>query len=174
MAKKTSVEKPVEVQKQSKGGDSFNYLPLEQREALIEKLAELGFVGGEKLTDGELIDKIQDLALSKHRSAINEEADLIAIKMAGLFSDSVITDMDFKLRLFEYGIPKMYIHLFNDTHANLVQPKYEKRTDEETGKEIREMVGYNMEPIWKIIRFSGINPLSTEEIFKSRIKEPLL
>lgn len=169
MAKK-STEKRIEEQEESV---STNYLPEEQRAALIEKLVELGFIGGEKLSDAELIDKIQDMALSKHRANVSDEADLVAIKMASLFANSPITDMDFKLRLFEAGIPQRYIHLFNDTHAHLVQPKYKSVVDE-NGKKVREQIGWNMEPIWKIIRFSGIEPLSTQEIFKSRVDEPLI
>jgi hypothetical protein len=164
--KKEDIEKDVELK------ESNRFLSASHRENLIAKLVTLGYLDGENLDDEELLEKLQELALSMHRSAISEEADLIQTKLAALFSESVITDMDFKLQLYHAGIERHYIHLFNDTHAKLVQVKKRKVLDAEGNPTDVDEEYDDMSRIWDIIRASGINPMGKNEIYKYRGNEP--
>lgn len=155
-----AVKKPKSEEKPELQSPSF--LPEAQRKNFIEKLETLGYVGGADLSDTELLEKFQELAVIAHQEKVSDEASLIQTKMAGLFGESNISNIDFKLQLFNAGVDKRYIHLFDDSHAKLVQIKTDKEGEEYT----------DMERIWEIIRFSGINPITPAELFKYRGDEP--
>lgn len=163
MAKKTAPKKDSieEIEQPVKNSDSF--LPADYRNQLIAQLAEFGYKDGETLNDSELLEKLQSFASAASKQ-FNESIATEEQRIEAYFHGMHLTNMDFKIQLYEAGIPRAYLHLFRDTHAPLVSPIYDDK---------KEFKKWNMKEIWKIVRESGINPLTTEEVFKSRHVEPL-
>ena len=142
---------------------NLRYLWLKPRLQLIAQLTEFGYQDGETLSDSELLNKLQSYASAASKEFTSSIASKEQ-KIEAYFHGMHLTNMDFKIQLYDAGVPRRYLHLFMDTHAPLVSPIYD---------EDKKFVKWNMKNIWKIIRESGINPMTTDEVFKSRHVEPL-
>jgi hypothetical protein len=141
--------------------DAQSFLPPSYRAELITKLQSLNYADAASLSDSQLIEKLQEIA-SNGYSSTKDEARTQEQRINALFEGTNLRDMEFKIRLYEAGVDHRYVHLFKDSDARLILQKKNKKGE----------LYYDMEPIWKIIRGSGINPLTPQEIFKTHHKEP--
>lgn len=133
------------------------FLPHDNRAKLIEEVAKLGFGDGDSLNDDELLAKLQELASNIQSQAVGALAVSEEKKLEAYREGSYLNDMDFVMRLYHAGVPKIYLKIFKDMDAALIIPKKDKDGNIE---------GYNMKAIWKMVRESGINPQTISEIFR--------
>jgi len=149
--------KEIEVKREKKKA-SKNILDEKDRLNILETLKDAG-IDTTGLSDIELVNKLQDAVgqvkklqedlFNASQSKSDEEKSVLAKQLTSYINthDSQLTDKAFVARLFEMGVPAVFLKLFRDHDSNFTKSK-----------------------IWEVIRHSGIKTYkkSLSEILSKR------
>jgi len=129
------------------------------RQSIIDTLNDLGAEPDVSKSTFDLTMDLQSHVKTMRKSIVTQEVDRSKVWLKSIKTQTNLTDEDFLLRLHSMGVADIYLsehaagdrrfYVFNDIDATLTKEQVESR-----------------------VRFSGINPLATKEIFRRVFKRP--
>ena len=131
----------------------------ENRDSILQIFKDMGITVDEKRSTIDLTMDLQKHVMKLNGQVNTKQSDIFTARLNSIKPHTNLTDDEFILRLIMLGIQDRYIignmknkvmhYLFSDSDSKL------------TDKLIHQKV-----------RFSGINPMSTNELFTRKIKRP--
>jgi hypothetical protein len=150
MVETQQIEQPIiEKKKRPRARiDSTRFLDDASRNDIIKQLQDAGY-DVEGVSDSDLLKKLTESNKELSKKVVERESGGLDNKLNEYAHGSILTNKELITNLYRWGVPKLYIKIFNNTDVTLTK-----------------------EQIWEKVRQSGINPIeSIAEIMKYRHPE---